>query len=188
MTSRSAAESGGPRGRDLWRSFDELADTAEFRDFLVREFPGTAPETLDASTRRQFLRVMAASLGLAGLSGLSGCVIQPPEEIIPYVEQPERLVPGKPLYFASALSLGGFGYGILAESHMGRPTKIEGNPDHPASLGAADSFMQASILDLYDPDRSQAVLHDGRVSTWDQFLAKAVEAMARAKADRGPPL
>ncbi|MDB5351498.1 MAG: Fe-S-cluster-containing hydrogenase subunit [Planctomycetota bacterium] len=182
MTSERVGEDSGPRGRELWRSIDELADTAEFRDFLVREFPGYAPETLDLNTRRQFLRVMAASLGLAGLTG---CAVQPPEQIVPYVEQPERLVPGKPLYFASALALGGYATGVLVESHMGRPTKIEGNPDHPASLGATDTFTQAAILDLYDPDRSQSVIHNGRVSTWDNFLAVLVAAMDEHKLTRG---
>ena len=183
MTPRPTSQTGAAtRGRDLWRSFDELADTDEFRDFLSREFPGTAPETLDPATRRQFLRVMAASIGLAGLSG---CASQPPEQIVPYVEQPERLVPGKPLHFATAVSLGGYATGVVVESHMGRPTKIEGNPLHPASLGATDSFAQASILDLYDPDRSQAVIHEGRGGTWDRFLAVAVEQMGRMQATKG---
>ena len=111
---------------------------------------------------------MAASLGLAGV-GLSGCLRQPEEKIVPYVRQPEDAVPGKPQYFATCTTLGGYATGLLVESHLGRPTKIEGNPDHPASLGATDAFDQATILSLYDPDRSQTVMkgrpdkHVGRV-------------------------
>ena len=84
---------------------------------------------------------------------------------MPYVEAPEQIVPGKPLFFTSAVAMDGFACGVLVESHMGRPTKIEGNPDHPASLGATDAFTQATILSFYDPDRSQVVTHDGRVDT-----------------------
>src|SRR5204863_1649269 len=91
-------------------------------------------------------------------------------KIVPYVRQPENLVPGRPLVFASAMTLSGFGTGVLVESHMGRPTKIEGNPDHPSSLGATDAFMQASILGLYDPNRSQVVRHLGEISTWSEFI------------------
>ncbi len=93
----------------------------------------------------------------------------PPRQIVPYVEQPEQIVPGKPLFFATALATDGFALGVLVESQMGRPTKIEGNPDHPASLGATDAFAQAAILDFYDPDRSQVVTRDGRVETWVHF-------------------
>ncbi|HJT17205.1 MAG TPA: molybdopterin oxidoreductase, partial [Thermoanaerobaculia bacterium] len=96
---------------------------------------------------------------------------RPAEKIVPYVHQPEDLIPGKPLFFASAFPLSGFGIGVLAESHMNRPTKIEGNPDHPASLGASDAFMQASVLGLYDPDRSQVVRNLGEISTWSAFIA-----------------
>ena len=90
--------------------------------------------------------------------------------IVPYVRQPEELIPGRPLFFATALTLAGYARGVLVETHEGRPTKIEGNPDHPASLGASDIFMQAEILVLYDPDRSQAVIEEGQISTWDSFL------------------
>ncbi len=109
---------------------------------------------------------MGASVALAGLTACN----RPAEKIVPYVNQPENLIPGKPLFFASAMTLGGIGTGVLVESHMGRPTKIEGNPDHPSSLGATDAFMQASILGLYDPDRSQVVRHLGEISTWSEFI------------------
>src|SRR5207244_9295875 len=101
---------------------------------------------------------------------VAGCSYQPPENIVPYVDQPEDLIPGKPFYYATAFPRGGYALGVLAESHMGRPTKLEGNPDHPASLGATDAFTQASLLGLYDPDRSQAVRNMGDPTTWDMFL------------------
>ena len=111
-------------------------------------------------SRRQFLTLMGASLALAGLSG---CSVQPAPsgELVPYVHPPEEVVPGKPLFFATAMTLGGAAVGLLVESHMGRPTKIEGNPDHPASRGATDLYHQASVLTLYDPDRAQTVTHLG---------------------------
>jgi molybdopterin-containing oxidoreductase family iron-sulfur binding subunit len=102
---------------------------------------------------------------------MPACTRQPIEKIVPYVKQPEELIPGKPLFFATAMTLGGFATGLLAESHEGHPTKIEGNPDHPASLGATNIFHQASILNLYDPDRSQAVLKNGQPDTWENFLS-----------------
>ncbi len=118
----------------------------------------------DPSSRREFLRLMAASMALGGLSG---CAVEPSESIVPYVEAPEQIVPGKPLFFTTAIPTDGFACGVLVESHMGRPTKIEGNPDHPASLGATDAFAQATILSFYDPDRSQVVTHESRVDTWE---------------------
>ena len=111
---------------------------------------------------------MGASLALAGLNA---CRAAPSDEkIVPYVNQPEQIVPGRPLFFATAFPMGGAGTGVLVESHEGRPTKIEGNPNHPASLGATDAFAQASILTMYDPDRSQVVRNAGRISTWNAFL------------------
>src|SRR5690606_33617078 len=119
--------------------------------------------------RRSFLKLMGASMGLAGLTA---CTRQPEEKIVPYVRAPEQMVPGKPLFYASAVPMGGYGLGVLAESHMGRPTKIEGNPLHPASLGATDVFAQASVLELYDPDRSQTITYGGRIRTWPVFLSE----------------
>ena len=111
---------------------------------------------------------MGASLALAGLNACRAAPLD--EKIVPYVNQPEEIVPGRPLFFATAFPMGGVGTGVLVESHEGRPTKIEGNPNHPASLGATDAFAQASILTLYDPDRSQVVRNAGRISTWNAFL------------------
>src|SRR5262249_30312329 len=155
------------RGQQYWRSLEELSDTAEFRELLQREFPRQASVWLDLVSRRGFLQLMGAALALAGLSA---CTRQPPEKIVPYVKAPEELLPGKPQFYATAVLLGGFAQGVLVESHMGRPTKIEGNPQHPASLGATDAFAQAAVLTLYDPDRAQVVINAGRISTWDAFL------------------
>ncbi|HSO76044.1 MAG TPA: TAT-variant-translocated molybdopterin oxidoreductase, partial [Blastocatellia bacterium] len=150
-----------------WRSLEELADSEEFQEVLHREFPEKASEWSDPAGRRKFLKLMGASLALAGLTA---CTRQPAEEILPYVRQPEEIVPGKPLFFATAMPMAGYAIGLLAESHEGRPTKIEGNPDHPASLGATDLFSQASVLGLYDPDRSQSLINRGEISTWAAFL------------------
>ncbi len=153
----------GLEGRTYWRSLEELADTPEFREYVGREFPAQASEFGDPAGRRDFLKLMGASLALAGVSA---CTRQPEERIVPYVRQPEEIVPGRPLFYATAMPLGGFGYPLLAENHMGRPTKLEGNPDHPASLGATDLFGQASVLSLYDPDRSRTIQNRGEVKTW----------------------
>jgi MoCo/4Fe-4S cofactor protein with predicted Tat translocation signal len=160
------------QGPEYWRSLEELASTPEFEDLLHREFPRFASEWPAGVSRRGFLQLASASLALAGLTG---CTKQPLEKIIPYVRQPEQLIPGKPLYFATAITHAGYALGVLAESHQGRPTKIEGNPDHPASLGAADYFAQAAVLTLYDPERSQAILHNGRTGTWTGFISQMGE-------------
>ncbi|MEX0716373.1 MAG: TAT-variant-translocated molybdopterin oxidoreductase [Planctomycetaceae bacterium] len=178
---------GSERGRRYWRSLGEWTDAPEFRARLEREFPALAALPPDAASRRTFLKLMGASFALAGLGPLSGCWRQPQEKIVPYVRQPERVVPGKPLYYATAMTLGGYATGLLVESHMGRPTKVEGNPEHPASLGASDAFAQAAVLDLYDPDRSQTVNRFGHIDTWDAFLTSLKRRMdaARAKQGRG---
>jgi len=157
------------QGPEYWRSLEELAGSQEFQEFLHREFPQQASEWQDAMGRRRFLQLMGASLALAGVSA---CSRQPDEKLVPYVRAPRGgMVPGKPLYFATAMTLDGVALGVLAESYMGRPIKIEGNPQHPASLGATDAFAQASVLTLYDPDRAQAVTTQrGQISTWNAFL------------------
>jgi molybdopterin-containing oxidoreductase family iron-sulfur binding subunit len=165
----------GENGRAYWRSLEELAGTEEFRAILEREFPAGASAWEDGMSRRRFLELMGASLALAGLAG---CTRQPGEEIVPYVKQPEEVVPGRPLFFATAMPLGGYATGLLVESHMGRPTKVEGNPEHPASLGATDAIAQASVLGLYDPDRSQAITHLGELRTWKDFV-EALDARLR---------
>ena len=161
----------GRNGRDFWRSLEELADTDKFREFLHREFPAlNAPETdpslLDPNGRRNFMKLMSASLALAGLTA---CTRQPKEYVVPYVKVPEGLVPGKSSFYATSMTLGGVAQGLLVESNEGRPTKIEGNPDHP-TRGGTDIFAQASVLSLYDPDRSQSITYLGDVRTWGDFL------------------
>src|SRR6187401_3800895 len=156
----------GSRGREYWRSLESLAETPEFKEFLHREFPQNASEWLDPVGRRGFLKLMSASLALAGVSA---CTRQPNEELVPYVRQPEEVVPGKPLFYAPAMTMNGAGMGLLVESHEGRPTKIEGNPDHPTSRGATDLFAQASILNLYDPDRSQTLTNLGDIRPFSAF-------------------
>jgi MoCo/4Fe-4S cofactor protein with predicted Tat translocation signal len=155
-------------GQEYWRSLEELAASTDFQAFFRREFPQQASALGEPVSRRRFLQLMAASLALAGVTA---CTRQPEEKILPYVRQPEDIVQGNPLFFATAMPLSGFGYGVLAESHMGRPTKIEGNPQHPASLGATDAFGQASVLTLYDPDRSQVIINAGMIRTWGAFIA-----------------
>jgi len=155
-------------GKRFWQSIEELADTKDFRNFLENEFPAGPEKASDGINRRDVLKLMAAS---AALTGLSACTKLPTEKIVPYVRQPEEIIPGKPLFYATSVPQAGVGTGVLVESHMGRPTKIEGNPEHPGSLGATDVFMQASVLTLYDPDRSQAVIFDGHVSSWSDFTA-----------------
>jgi molybdopterin-containing oxidoreductase family iron-sulfur binding subunit len=169
-------------GRMYWRSLGELADTLQFREYLHREFPEQASEWNDPKGRRQFLKLMSASLALAGVGA---CTKQPPEQIVPYVRQPEDLVPGRPLFFASAIPLSGVAQPVLVESHMGRPTKIEGNPEHPASLGGTDAITQASVLDLYDPDRAKTFTNRGEVATWGTFNAEMQSAVSRRKAQKG---
>jgi molybdopterin-containing oxidoreductase family iron-sulfur binding subunit len=141
---------GAAARRRYWKSLDELAQAPAFLEFLHREFPEQASMFEDEKGRREFLTLMGASLALAGLTA---CTKQPEERILPYVRQPETLVPGRPLFFATAASHDGYARGLLVESHEGRPTKVEGNPDHPASLGATDAFGQAHVLGLYDPPR-----------------------------------
>jgi molybdopterin-containing oxidoreductase family iron-sulfur binding subunit len=172
-------------GRAFWKSLDDVAETPEFLEFLHREFPQNASEWSDPQGRREFLRVMGASVALAGLTA---CTKQPEETIVPYVRQPEQIVPGRPLYFATALVEGGYAKGILVESHEGRPTKIEGNPDHPASLGKTDAAGQAAILDLYDPDRAQTVRTFGEIRSWAEFSAALKPALEKVRAKKGAGL
>src|SRR5437588_189924 len=151
------------KGKQYWRSLEEHADTPEFREFISEEYPHEIEEWDNSLSRRNFVKVMGASLALAGISG---CVVQPPEKIVPYVKAPEGMLPGKPNFFATAMSIGGVATGLLAKSFEGRPIKIEGNPDHPGSRGTTDILAQASILGMYDPDRSQEVNYRGTPKNW----------------------
>jgi MoCo/4Fe-4S cofactor protein with predicted Tat translocation signal len=175
-------------GKSYWRSLDELADSPEFRAWVKDEFPGLAEELAAPATRRGFLKVMAASFGLAGLTACRW----PKERILPFARRPEGRVPGVPQQFATAFELGGAAVGLLVTSVDGRPVKVEGNPLHPASLGAAHSWAQASVLELYDPDRSrQPVRRDGAqrtAATWDDFLAFAAPRFSALRSRRGAGL
>jgi molybdopterin-containing oxidoreductase family iron-sulfur binding subunit len=170
-------------GQAAWRGLEELAGSEAFAEMLHREFPERAAEWTDPVTRRQFLTLLGASLALAGVAG---CSSQPaPEEtIVPPARQPEGTLPGKPRYYATAMTLAGVATGLLVKSNEGRPTKVEGNPDHPASLGATDVFAQASVLGLYDPDRSQAVTYLGRPRAFDEALV-ALRAELAKQRERG---
>ncbi len=177
------------QGPQYWRSLEELAGSEGFQEMLHREFPRFAAEwpseengnAGNGVSRRGFLELAAASLALAGLTA---CTSQPAETIVPFVRQPENYIPGHPLYYATAIELAGTALGLLAESHLGRPTKLEGNPEHPASLGATDAVAQASVLSLYDPDRSQTQTYLGKISSWEDLAAEiraslpALEALA----------
>jgi len=163
-----------------WRSLNDLAQTEEFRSFVENEFPEGSVE-MEGLSRRSFLSLMGASLALAGLAGCR----RPVEKIIPYVAAPEDILPGIPLTYASALPLGLDTSGILIENHEGRPTKIEGNPLQAASQGKASVWTQASILGLYDPDRSQRPMRFGQETRWDDFFAFWDQIAQDAKANKG---
>ena len=178
-TAHDTAEKTGP---EYWRSLEELAGSDDFQDALHREFPKGASEWVDSVSRRGFLKVMGASLGLAGMTA---CVRLPLEPIVPYVRQPENVIPGRPMFYATACTLGGYASPLLVESHLGRPTKVEGNDQHPASLGGTDIFAQASILGLYDPDRSQTVVSMGDQRSWEAFLGAIRGPLNAQKALQG---
>src|SRR5437588_446183 len=175
----------GASGPKYWRTLEELANEKAFGELLEREFPRQASEWIDPVSRRSFLKLAGASLALAGLSG---CTKQPPEAIVPYVRQPEELVLGKPLYYATAMPFAGHALPLVVTSHEYRPTKIEGNERHGASLGATDLFAQASILDLYDPDRSTTVTHMGEPKSWGDFQIDLGAQIRAQKAIQGAGL
>jgi len=173
------------RGPRYWRTLDELAQTPEFEEMLHREFPRHASEWTDDNSRRNFLKIMGASMALAGLSA---CTKMPLQPIVPYVRQPQDITLGKPLFFATAMPLGAYAIPLLVESHEGRPTKIEGNPQHPATLGGTDVFSQASILTMFDPDRSQNPTYLGEVSSWGSFQDAIRPQLAAQKSSGGAGL
>ncbi|MBD3224777.1 MAG: 4Fe-4S dicluster domain-containing protein [Caldithrix sp.] len=154
------------KGKDYWRSLDQLAETDEFKSFLNREFPENASEMTNPVSRRKFLSLMGASIAFAGLAGCR----KPVEKIVPYVNAPENIKPGIANYYATSMPFGLDAQGLLVESHEGRPTKVEGNDKHPWTNGKSNAWIQASILGLYDPDRSKAVLQDGVEKQWEDFV------------------
>jgi molybdopterin-containing oxidoreductase family iron-sulfur binding subunit len=175
-------ELSGKTGKDYWKSLEEYSGTERFKEWLQREHPQAADLLAIAPDRRSVLQLMGASLALAGFNA---CTKQPEERIYAYAKNPEAMTPGTPLYFATAMPWAGGAIGVLVENHMGRPTKIEGNEAHPASLGSTDSFTQASVLDLYDPDRATTVKRRGRVSTWDDFWGELRPAVTIAGSRQG---
>ena len=179
---RAEIEKAAKTGPQYWRSLEELAGSPEFQEALHREFPKGASEWVDSVSRRGFLKVMGASMALAGMTG---CVRLPLEPIVPYVRQPENVIPGRPMFYATAVTLGGYASPVLVESHLGRPTKIEGNDQHPASMGGTDIFTQASILGMYDPDRSQSVILMGDQRSWRSFLSAIRGPLSAQKALQG---
>src|SRR5262245_25117483 len=152
-------------GRKYWRSLDELANTPEFRQWVEREFPDGASEWSDPVSRRHFVRIMSASFLLAGL-GIAGSGCRRPEQkILPFSKMPENYVHGVPQYYATAMPTRSGAVPLVAKSNDGRPTKVEGNSLHPDSNGGTDRYAQASLLNLYDPDRAGRFVRNGQSTT-----------------------
>jgi molybdopterin-containing oxidoreductase family iron-sulfur binding subunit len=170
--------------RTYWRSLAQIEDLPEYRTALEREFPEGASELPDVISRRDMILLVGASLSLAGLAGCR----RPVEEIVPYVAAPEEIVPGIPRYYATTMPFGRSAYGLIVESHEGRPTKIEGNPSHPSTLGASSSRVQASVLGLYDPDRSQSITLKGERKSWNDFVTAWGQLSQAHAADGGAGL
>jgi MoCo/4Fe-4S cofactor protein with predicted Tat translocation signal len=170
--------------RTYWRSLAEIEERPEFRAALEREFPEGASELPEGITRREMIMLVGASLSLAGLAACR----RPVEEIVPYVTAPEEIVPGIPRFYATTMPFRRSAYGLIVESHEGRPTKIEGNPSHPSTLGASSARVQASVVGLYDPDRSQSVILRGARKSWNDFVTAWGQLSASHAADGGAGL
>ncbi|MBN8421303.1 MAG: Fe-S-cluster-containing hydrogenase [Verrucomicrobia bacterium] len=170
-----------------WRTLDEFASQQQQRE-REAEFAAGAFEWPDDLSRRRFIKLMAGTLAMAAAGAGTSCTRQPAEEIVPYVRQPEDLMPGRPQYFATSAEMGGEAYGILVRSDSGRPTKIEGNPDHPATAGRSSVHLQAALLTLYDPARSHNVRHKGAESTWEDLLGTTTGMTPRWKSTGGTGL
>jgi len=176
-------------GKRYWRSLGELSDTPEFRGWLEREFPaGAAQLEGDEWSRRGFLKVMGASMALAGF-GLTSCR-RPEAHLVPFTKSVEWAIPGKALFYATAMPRRTGAIPLVVTTHDGRPSKIDGNPLHPASGGATDAFAQASILDLYDPARSKRFAEKGEtrdLAAFEKYLAELRPAMGggRRRRSRG---
>ena len=176
------AELKGTKGKRFWRSLDELAGTEEFEKAVEQEFPSAAQEWVDPVSRRGFMKLMGASMALAGLAG---CTKQPDEPIFPYIKQPEDLVLGKPMYFATAHPWPTGAVPTLVKADQFRPIKIDGNPEHPYTQGSSDVFTQGALLDLYDPDRSKRVTFRGENNQWAEFARTFRQAAAASKDGTG---
>jgi MoCo/4Fe-4S cofactor protein with predicted Tat translocation signal len=172
----------GVKGKKYWRSIDELANTAEFQAAVEREFPSSAQEWVDPVSRRGFMKLMGASLALAGLAG---CTKQPDEPIYTYAKAPEDLILGKPMYFASAHPFLTGAVPLLVKSDQFRPIKVDGNPEHPYNRGSSDPYTQGTLLDLYDPDRSQKTLYRGEPREFSEFRQQLRTKAAASKDGTG---
>jgi len=170
--------------KTYWRSLGELAGSEESRLFREREFPEGASELTDGMSRREMLTLIGATLSIAGLASCR----RPVEHIVPYVQAPEEVIPGVPRRYATTMPFGRAAYGLVVESHEGRPTKIEGNELHPTSMGRSSVRMQAAILGLYDPDRAGSVLRNGQSSVWADFVKEWAELEKAHLADGGASL
>lgn len=190
---QAAPDPGRVSGRKFWRSLDEWSGTPEFKEFVEREFPAGA-SILGEPSRRNFVKIMGAGFALAGAATIPGCR-RPDRKILPYSQTPpEEVVPGKPLFFTTALPTPGGGCeGLLIETHTGRPTKVEGNPVHPGNQGKTSAMAQASVLGLYDPDRLKYPVYDnpsrGKLdATWDDYSAWQTTHFAKFDENRGAGL
>jgi MoCo/4Fe-4S cofactor protein with predicted Tat translocation signal len=173
------------QARTHWRSLQELAEDPAFAAIVEREAPRFR-DILNVFDRRRFLELMAASMALGGFSG---CGPEPnPRQLLPYVEEPENVIPGRNRHYATAITQDGYATGVLITHQMARPIKVEGNPDHPASLGAASAIMQASILQLYDPRRAQSIIGRGNITTWESFVSAIHDRRATLMARKGDGL
>ena len=175
-------ELSGVKGKKYWRSLNEMANTPEFQAAVEREFPSAAQEWVDPVSRRGFLKLMSASLALAGLAG---CTKQPDEPIYPYVKAPEDLILGKPMYFATAHPFSTGAVPLLVKSDEFRPIKIDGNPEHAYNQGGSDPYSQGTLLDLYDPDRSQHVTYRGESREWGEFAEALRDKVTSTKDGTG---
>lgn len=173
-------------GPKYWRSLDHLADTPEFRQWVEREFPAGASEFTDPVSRRNFVKIMSASFLLAGL-GLTGCR-KPEETILPFGKQPEGYIHGVPQFYATARPTRGSAVPLLVKSYEGRPVKVEGNPNHPASNGGTDRYTQASILNLYDPDRAIRFARSGAGTTRQAAFEALTDVSRKFSANGGQGL
>ncbi len=173
------------KGPAYWRSLEEVAKTAEFQKWVDDEFPNR--RDLATIDRRSLLKFMGASLAMAGLAGCRG-VFLPEEKLVAYVEQPEELLIGTPLFYSTTMPFMGYGFGVLCSQREGRPIKLEGNPRHPMSLGSINSMVEAEMLNFYDPDRLSNVIQQGNISTWEQFAETASDAIQAQVAKQGAGL
>ncbi len=187
MSSNSTNSTSATNGRRYWRSLDELADTAEFKEWLHREFPQGASEMEEGHSRRQFLKLMSASFALAGVATLgSGC--RPESHLTPYGKQPENYIYGMPQFFATAMPTRNGAVPLVVKSYEGRPVKIEGNNLFPGGNGGTDRYAQASILNLYDPDRSRRFSHAGVAVSREEALGFLDELSKKFAANGGEGL